>query len=419
MTVADKLFISALSKSNPNIISQVNKKWLDRAEIKKYVYIVDYMKESGELPGVRTFCDEFSLDKSAADSRPAYYLEKLKDRYVITELSEFLPEVLKRVDEDPNSLLQEIQEFVATLGRDDEKSTDVAYGENATERLREYLQKVDNGGVVDYSTGDEVLDKFFYGYRKKDLITIGGRAGSRKTFLLCFLALIASKVLPKNSGPILFVTNEISSTEISERMDCIENKLPWASFLEGKLSRGELKRYKEFLASLEKDRSKIIIVEDCYYLIDILTKIMVYKPAMVFIDGSYLLEPDEEEDWRKITKITRTLKRYAKKQDTPIINTTQMKRASGKGRKSSSFEAQDEFAFSNSYNQDSDLSFLIYQDKDMIYHHKFGLQVGKGRRVDPNKHLIFTCPLSTMNFGFEIDEDVFTDDDDSGGAITL
>jgi len=125
-----------------------------------------------------------------------------------------------------------------------------------------------------------------------------------------------------------------------------------------------------------------------------------YNPCKVFIDGSYLLEPDQEETWQKIVFITRRLKQLAKNNNLPIFNTTQL--GKGKGtKKVSSFEAQDQFAFSNSYNQDSDLSMTTYMTQEMAYHSLVGITIAKGRNIAPNTEVVFRCPLGNMDLGFE------------------
>ena len=103
-----------------------------------------------------------------------------------------------------------------------------------------------------------------------------------------------------------------------------------------------------------------------------------------------------QEGWEKIVYITRNLKRLAKNFKTPIINTTQLKRGANKSGSKFSLDGQDDFAYSSSYTQDSDIAIRMYQDADMKFHELVGCEVVKGRRVVGGTTLIFQNDLSNM-----------------------
>lgn len=406
MTYADKLLVAVLKHSDENIFVKINKRWLDSTEYKKYLWIKDYLVEHEELPGAKSFCAEFSLDITEVDSRPALYLKNVKDRYIANALSDALPPLLKKIKGDPGGVLTEVKDFITSFEVDATKTRDTMYSDAATLRIKAYDERRLTKGVVGLSTGVDVLDSYFYGYRETDLITVGGRAGSKKTWLLCFLAYKAEQALRASGSEekIMFVTNEMSSEEVIERMDCIGAKLDYELMQKGSLSRKKFKEYKDYLSEIEHNPRNIIFVENCYYLDELNTKMALYTPRAVFLDGSYLMEPDLDEGWQKITTITRGLKRSTKTHRIPIVNTTQMKRATGKSSKSTSFDAQDDFAFSNSYTQDSDIAFRMYADADMMLHDEIGMQVAKGRRMKGETNLLFICPLTSMEIKFRLDE---------------
>lgn len=404
MTAAQQLFIAVLKHKGEAIIPKIKRAWLDEKEVAQYKFLIDYYKEHGELPGVKSFCKTYGLEDTDIDSRPAFYLQKVKDRHIFTEISENIPALLRKVKEKPKETLHAIKTLVADLDSEDTHSKDTLYSDETVERITSYFERARTGGVTYLSMGNALLDKLFYGYRKSDLITIGGRAGSRKTFLICLLCLLAEEHLPKDFGDILFLSNEMPDEEIKERMDCIRFKLPFTNFLEGKLSRKDLVRYREGLEELRDTKSRINIIYNCTTIDELHTKIGLYKPSIIFIDGSYLLEPQMDEGWQKITYITRNLKQIAKNTGTPIVNTTALKRASGTKEKGSSFDAQDDFAYANSYVQDSDLAIRLYQTKDMVYKQNFGMQIAKARRVKVDTDLQFYSNLTTMEMDFHEDE---------------
>ncbi len=403
MTAAEKLFIACLRGKDSKVLSLIQRKWLDGSEVRQYKFIMEYYRDYGEVVGLKTFCSKFKLDASEADARPAHYLNDLKERFIFASLSEKTPRILKDLKEDPRDGLHRLQELVATLAVDAVESRDTLYSDDIESRKKDYEERMKSMGVTYLSMGAPDLDKTFFGYRKQDLITIGGKGGQGKTWLMCFLvhllerAIIEKEELTEETfNDILFITNEMGEEEIKERLDCIRFRLPYKSFLEGTLSAREQGRYYKGLEKLKEEKSKIRIVYSCSTIDELATQIGLYQPSAVFIDGSYLMEPGREEGWEKIVYVTRNLKRLAKNTKTPIINTTQLKRGSSKSSSKFALDGQDDFAYSSSYSQDSDIAIRMFQDADMKFHDIVGCEVVKGRRVISGTTLMFQNDLESM-----------------------
>lgn len=403
MTSGEKLFVACLKrKGGEKVLSLVQRRWLDGSEVRQHKFIMDYYREHGELLGLKTFCDKFKLDESLVDSRPTFYLNEVKERFIFATLTDNVPRILKGVKEDPREKLYELQSIIASLAVDATESKDTLYSEDIEERIRDYEERMKSLGVTYLSMGCDDMDKTFYGYRKQDLITIGGRAGQGKSWLLVYLAYMLEQVLQDRAelgetwGDILFITNEMGEDEIKERLDCLKFKLPFESFMKGTLSEREKKRYYDGLEKLKKVKSRIRIVYSCQTIDELSTLMGLYQPSVVFVDGSYLMEGKMQEGWEKILYITRNLKRLAKNFKIPIVNTTQLKRGSGKSSSKGSFDGQDDFAYGSSFVQDSDIAFRMFQDADMKFHDLIGMEVVKGRRVVTGTTLIFQNDLSGM-----------------------
>lgn len=403
MTAAEKLFIACLRGKDSKVLSLIQRKWLDGSEVKQYKFIMEYYRDYGEVVGLKTFCSKFKLDASEADARPVHYLNDLKERFIFASLSEKTPRILKDLKEDPRDGLHKLQELVATLAVDAVESRDTLYSDDIESRKKDYEERMKSMGVTYLSMGAPDLDKTFFGYRKQDLITIGGKGGQGKTWLMCFLVhLLERAIIEKEEltgetfNDILFITNEMGEEEIKERLDCIRFRLPYKSFLEGTLSAREQGRYYKGLEKLKEEKSKIRIVYSCSTIDELATQIGLYQPSAVFIDGSYLMEPGREEGWEKIVYVTRNLKRLAKNTKTPIINTTQLKRGSSKSSSKFALDGQDDFAYSSSYSQDSDIAIRMFQDADMKFHDIVGCEVVKGRRVISGTTLMFQNDLEFM-----------------------
>lgn len=402
MTAGEQLLVACLKRGDSRVLSLIQRKWLDGSEVRQYKFIMDYYREHGELLGVKTFCDKFKLDSDAVDSRPAFYLNSLKERFIFATMSDNIPKILRGIKEDPREKLYELQGLIATLAVDAVESKDTLYSEDTESRIKDYEERMKAKGVTYLSMGSDDMDHVFYGYRKQDLVTFGGRAGQGKTWLLVYLCHLMEGVLRDKEelgetwGDILFITNEMGEEEIKERLDCIRYRLPYESFMKGTLTEREKGRYYRGLDSLKKERSKIRIVYSCQTIDELTTYIGLYQPSIVFIDGSYLMEPKLQEGWEKIAHITRNLKRLAKNFKVPIVNTTQLKRSSGKSSTKFAIDGQEDFAYGSSYTQDSDIAIRMYQDADMKFHDLIGCEVVKGRRVVSGTTLLFQNNLSSM-----------------------
>lgn len=403
MTVAEQLFIAILKKKDQRSLSFIQRKWLDGPEVRQYRFLTDYFRENGELVGLRTFCDKFKLDDKGVDSRPAHYLNELKERYIFASISESVPGILRGLKDDPREGLAELQSIVGALAVDAVESKDTLYSDEIESRIRDYEERMKSLGVTYLSMGCETLDQVFYGYRKNDLMTIGGRAGQGKTWLLCYLVSLAEKALIEKSektgetfGDILFITNEMGEDEIKERLDCIRFKLPYQEFLSGTLPERAKGRYYRGLEALKEQKSRIRILYSCTTIDELVTNVGIYHPSLIFIDGSYLMEPQKDMGWEKITYITQNLKHIAKSTNTPIVNTTQLRRGTAKGGSKFSLDGQDDFAYSSSYTQDSDIALRMFQNADMKFHDIIGVEVVKGRRAVAGTTLMFQNDLVGM-----------------------
>lgn len=411
MTAGEQLLVACIKRGDSTVLAAVQKRWLDGTEVAQYHYVMDYYRTHGELIGLSDFCDKFKLDATKVTSRPTFYLKELKDRFIFAVVTDKVPRIIRGMKEDPRGKLSELQSIIGSLSVDSVESKDSLYSEDIDRRKADYEERVKSSGVTYLSMGAPDMDKTFYGYRKEDLITIGGRAGQGKSWLLIYLAYLLERALKKTKrdGEILFITNEMGEDEIKERIDCIHFRLPYEKFLKGDLTPREKARYYSGLDNYKKEKSRIRIVYSCGTVDELTTLIGIYQPLAVFLDGSYLMEAQLAEGWEKIVFITRNLKRLAKNFKTPIINTTQLKRGTGKSSSKAGIDGQDDFAYSNSYSQDSDVALRMFQDADMRFHDLIGLEVVKGRRIKAGTIVLFENNLDTMNHSLTLPIDEHTE----------
>jgi hypothetical protein len=397
--IAEALLALSL-QGNPAALFDIQEKWLYAEEVEQFDFTRKYMRQHGELPPFDLLQDKFNLKVRGKPARFAHYVEELKKRFVYTTLIENLPAQVRAAKGRPLETLAEIKQLIASV-EDVRGQSDLNYSRNAESRIDRYNSKIGTDGITYISTGDPILDMYLHGYNKSDLVTIAGKSGLKKSWLLVELAIKCNRSLSDIMGPTLFVTNEMPDTEIVDRMDCYNFKLPYNDFLEGTLDLQTLTRYKKGLRRIQDIDERIEIIYNCNTFDALRQKIMIYQPSVLFLDGAYLMEPGMPEDWTKIVHITRNLKQLAKDTGVPIICTTQLKRGSKNVRSKLTFDAQEDFAWGSSFVQDSDVAIRGYQDAQMQYYSQVGLEFAKGRRIKPGAEIIWTPDLDTMNFTFE------------------
>jgi len=205
---------------------------------------------------------------------------------------------------------------------------------------------------------------------------------------------------------VLFVTNEMSNTQIMQRFDALYFKLPYKELRAGLLPDALEKRYFEGLEKMKKD-VKMVVTQDVHGVNSIGSKIDQYKPDLVLVDGMYLLADDQNSQsrWEGISNISRSLKKLARKKNVPIIATTQFNRAS-EGVKIDKVTLSN-LGFSDSIGQDADVVLGLFRTKDMEMNNEMKVRMLKVREGEPKD---FTLQWDLRHMRFDAIE---TSDDDS------
>lgn len=410
-----KLIIASLLKKDISTVSRVPDDWWDGEEADYASFVKDYYRKNTKTPSVKVLRDHFAdvtIRDKEAPGEPGYYYDQLQDRKIYTQLTLEVPRLLKRARKDPKSVLRELKSVVGQAGASISSTTDVKYHDDAYDRFDAYEGRKSNRGVTYLSTGSEVLNDLFYGWQRGDLVTIAARSGIGKTWFLIYLNKLLEDIMPGWANDALFITNEMPIEQIQERRDCIEYKLPYGRYMKGMLTTAEERRYREGLLDLEESRTQY--VQNCRTLKEVEDKILLYRPSIVFLDGSYLLEKQTKLDaWVRIEKITVGLKEMSMSYNIPIINTTQLKRGKGIGttKQEFSIDAQEEFAFGGSYINDSDLAIPLFQTPEMSFRREVGGQFAKGRRVDLNQGFTWLMDLERMLFSIHEPDDENLEED--------
>mgnify|MGYP007090152196 FL=1 len=64
------------------------------------------------------------------DSRPSYYLNNVKERFIFATMTDNIPRILRGIKDDPREKLFELQSLIGMLSVDAVESKDVLYSDD-------------------------------------------------------------------------------------------------------------------------------------------------------------------------------------------------------------------------------------------------------------------------------------------------
>lgn len=175
--------------------------------------------------------------------------------------------------------------------------------------------------------GINSLDEATGGMREEQFIVLSGLAKSRKTWTMLH---VASNV-HAYGYPVIFLTFEMSNDELTERLATLWGKLPYQMIRDKQGLTADHQRQLMRNLNLRKALPHFIGVEDAAghsSPTTIQALIQDVHPAVVFIDGVYLMTDDITgevggTDTKPLTNISRSLKRLAQSQKITVFGSTQ------------------------------------------------------------------------------------------------
>lgn len=376
-----------------------------------FKFITDHYKEYGQMPTWPTVRDEVDIDTAAIPEAPepaAYYANALVRKAAIDGQREWMKEQAKALDSrDPEAVITAakgmIREGLETYRLGGGKLVNLS--KNGKERLEAYEKlKLSDQGITGVRSLWGVLDEATQGWRPGRLISCVARLGVGKTWW----AILNADAAQSQGKRVGFISPEMTAEEIAQRRDALRYKLPYEDFKRGQLDADNEARFRECLAKAEEDEESDFIIaadERVETVGDVDLFVEEMGVEILIVDGAYLLqEPKAKNDWERVTKIIRGLKKIARKRMIPIIVLVQFKKSVKTGQMTGFSE---DIAFTDAIGQDSDIVIALFQNDDM----KQASPPQMTQRIIKNrdgKPIEFTTgwDFTTMDFSVLKEEDV-------------
>lgn len=383
---------------------------------KVFIFLMNYYTKYGEIPPIEVMDHEFAEYKLAHTKEPVNYcIDKIIEQYVRNKGSDIILKHTNKIVADPMSGLEDLKNSFNSLNVEANPTMDSNFMQSIDERKKHYERLKSMEGIDGYPTPWEVLNEVSQGWHPEDFIVIVARTSVGKSWQLVILM----EHLWKENLSVLFVTNEMSTSQIERRLDAVHFKLPYQEFRAGLLPDHHEKRYFEGLEKLKQENRKdVITIGNIGGVNAIESKIDQYQPDIVFVDGMYLLHDDRmgRTKWERTSNISWDLKRMAKKKKLPVIATTQFNR-SAEGMKFDQVTLGS-LGFADSIGYDADVIMGLFRNQDMVLHNEMYVRMLKVREGEP-KDFTLNWDLKEMNFSVlsvddsnEVIDDGEIDDED-------
>lgn len=257
-----------------------------------------------------------------------------------------------------SSSMEMALDSVADKNKDGEM---VSIGDALQDAITSIEDKFKNGSrILGKTTGFKSLDNTISGLNKGDFIVIAARPSMGKTAFALNIGQAASR-----EGNVGIFSLEMPEEQLMQRFLSARCLIPFQTIKTGKLSPAEFERISTGAADLAN--RNIFIDDNSTSLSDIKARCRSLKKKhsldVVIIDYLQLLETSEKTYSREqeIAKISRELKKMAKKLEVTVIALSQLSRATE--QRADKRPMLSDLRESGSIEQDADVVMFLYRDE--------------------------------------------------------
>jgi replicative DNA helicase len=350
-------------------------------------------------------CDDFGMTVQAL-------CEEVRKRRFTQDMKEVGDSILTALENggDPMQVIDEAQSRITRLqGIGLSKATDVTFGAAFNRILNRYEARKKGLLFSNLTWPWEILNERTGGLQDDDYVIFYGRPKSMKSWVLA--ALVAHAF---NCGvPALLYTKEMLPDNILMRVAAIALGLPYQEFRMSLLEDEQetaLYQMRDFVEEISRggnDKLVCLSGQDVQEGGDTMgwlrAKIERYKPAVVFIDGLYLMSDGSKKataDWTRVTSISRAGRQLQLAMRIPFIATVQANRRAAQHSRAE----LDEIAYADALGQDATIAARVIAER---HQPTIALVMGGSREFQLDGFRIGGVPATDFSYKEELtSEDV-------------
>ena len=335
--------------------------------------LVDRLKSAGDLEFVGGMVFLTTLVRSVPNAAHAvYYANIVREKATYRSLINASTEILRNAYEpsqDARELLSQAEQKIFSI-LDSRGSSSVSsirdVMHTAMDRLDARMQGNQTLGGVDTHFAD--LDELTGGLHNSELIILAARPSMGKTALALN---IAEHVALQGQFPVLFVSLEMSSIELADRLLCSISRVNGHRLRNGTISSADQRRLVENAGQISQaplyidDSPSRTVTEVAAAARRIRRR--EERLGLIVIDYLQLVEPDNPRDPRQeqVAKIARRLKGLARELEVPLLCLAQLNRQAEDSRDHK--PRLSHLRESGAIEQDADVVMFVHREE---YYHR-------------------------------------------------
>ena len=291
------------------------------------------------------------------------YVKIIKDKSDRRNLIRAGRELISKSYEESEveSIISTVEDKIYKVINSKESEDILDMGQSVEKVLTRIENNYCNGGkILGNTTGFKEIDNTISGLQKGDFIIVAARPSMGKTAFALNIGQHASK-----GASVGIFSLEMTTEQLMERLISSRSLVEFGKIKTGKLDEAEFRKITDAANVLAK--RKIFIDDKSTNLSDIKAKCRNLKIKegldVVIIDYLQLIEISDKTNSREqeIAKISRELKKLAKKLEITIVALSQLSRAPE--QKTDHRPVLSDLRESGSIEQDADVIFMLYRDE--------------------------------------------------------
>lgn len=363
MDVEKSLLSKAISDKNLLPILDAGIKssfFLDGEHLAVFNWCLEFWNDYNESPGIEALRAIFPEYRLTPTEEPYdFYVDQMMARRQWEMVVDTLEQVREPMeDEDSATALKIMASQIELIHSETLRVVDDDLTEDSIDRIAYYEGMKMNGPLRGIPTGFPTMDLATGGLLPEQLVTITGLPKSSKSLTLMLMAIAAHEA----ANRVLMVTFEQSNMEQRWRHDSWRAHVDYNKMLAGKLNPEEKLRLHKMLRMMD-GMPMFKMIHDLAATTTVsglASKIVQYKPDVVYVDGVYLMDCEvpgvEAGSAQALTSITRSMKRLAQRMEIPVVQTTQSLLSKYSARQGLTMGT---VGYTGSFAQDSDVLFGI------------------------------------------------------------
>ena len=365
---AERAVISCLVSGSKREVNKFLRSGINFSDFRtcqlEVAFLEEFFSREGRFPNKTLFVSRFPQFSFLTKLEPIeHYLELIHERESYDRLRKVTKKAFSKID--AGNFWEGVgifQKELADIASPDSVS-DVDISADAASRLESAWDVDTADKPIVFPLPWDTLNSALGGFEEGDLVSLMARTSIGKTWVMLKWVMHLWSLGLR----VLFVSKEMPEERIARRIDALGAKISNKRMRSGGLTDEEKERYRKWVESLQRRRGSFIVTGKETMkgtgLMDIHSRMLRYRPDVVFIDAAYRMARSGPDMVRGMIELSETLLRMAQSTRIPIVSSYQMNR-SGEQSGGKTSGGMNAIAWGDVVNSDSSCVLALQGDRN-------------------------------------------------------